>query len=514
MTTLRERSHVILWLLLFFFIASMTVGGLVGGSNIIGVIFGSKDTRNYVGSIDEKRISIREYDYQLRVTLNNILSSIGTNSQVSEETLHRQTWDALKEDYIIKEKIKELNLTVYADEVREYMLQSPPEGYKTSLTSAGFFTDDTGNFDLTSYQNAIRNGNMPLATKQLNIRWEDGLKNWLANKKLRDAYNLLVSVSDNEIKDEYMRNNINLSVDYIYINPSNIADSLLVISENELSDYYSDNKENYKTDEKVSINYILYEVKIAPEDTLNYNIEIDSLMNEAFVLSDESNFTSFNDAISVYEKTISDTINVSQSLQGYSGIPASMGSSRKVIRFAFDNDINSTSTPIEMKNGIAVFHIIKKENTAFKVFEEVKEAINRTLLKNAKDEKAKSIILESENSNWNEFSVSNDLINLELNQENKISGNYNAIGKSSELEGSLSSLSLPGDISKLIKTPTAYAYVKLISKSEFDADDYDKQYSTIKSQLLISKQFSGGYNGWLQSRKEDIEIEDWRHLIY
>ena len=98
MTTLRERSHVILWLLLFFFIASMTVGGLVGGSNIIGVIFGSKDIRNYVGSIDEKRISIREYDYQLRVTLNNILSSSSANSQVSEETLHRQTWDALKED--------------------------------------------------------------------------------------------------------------------------------------------------------------------------------------------------------------------------------------------------------------------------------------------------------------------------------------------------------------------------------------------------------------------------------
>ena len=36
----------------------MTVGGLVGGSNIIGVLFGSKDTRNYVGSIDGKRISI------------------------------------------------------------------------------------------------------------------------------------------------------------------------------------------------------------------------------------------------------------------------------------------------------------------------------------------------------------------------------------------------------------------------------------------------------------------------
>ena len=125
---------------------------------------------------------------------------------------------------------------------------------------------------------------------------------------MRDAYNLLVSVSDNEIKDEYIRNNINLFVDYLYINPNNIADSLLIISENELSDYYYNNKEKYKIDENVSIYYVLYELETAPEDTLNYNIEKDSLMNEAFILSDESNFTSFNSAISTYEKTIADTI--------------------------------------------------------------------------------------------------------------------------------------------------------------------------------------------------------------
>ncbi|MBV68058.1 MAG: hypothetical protein CMG26_06870, partial [Candidatus Marinimicrobia bacterium] len=183
MTTLRERSHVILWLLLFFFVASMTMGGLVGGSNIISVIFGSKDIRNYVGSIDGKRISIREYDYQLRVALNNILNTQGENAQVSEDRLHRDAWESLKEDYIIKEKIKELNLTVYSEEVKDYMLQSPPQKYQEALNAAGFFTDSSGAFDLISYQNAIRNGQMPLSTKQLNIRWEDGIKNFLSNKK-------------------------------------------------------------------------------------------------------------------------------------------------------------------------------------------------------------------------------------------------------------------------------------------------------------------------------------------
>ena len=515
MTTLRERSHVILWLLLFFFVASMTMGGLVGGSNIISVIFGSKDIRNYVGSIDDKRISIREYDYQLRVALNNILSTQGENAQISEERLHRDAWESLKEDYIVKEKIIKLNLTVYSEEVRDYMLQSPPPKYIEALTAAGFFTDSSGAFNLLSYQNAIRNGEMPLATKQLNIRWEDGIKNYLSSKKLTDSYNLLSSVTENEVMDEYIRNNIDLSIDYLYINPSTIADSTILISEQDLLSYYDDNKEEkYIVEDKVDLDYVIYEVLTPENDTLNYNIEKDSLMSEAFILSDEANYTSFSDAILSYKKNITDTISVSQSLQGFSGLPAVMGNSRKVIRFAFDGEIDATSTPIEMKNGIAVFHIAAKQEKSYKPFEEVKETISRTLLRNAKIEMGKSIITDLQHTDWNEVINSNSLMNLELASESKISGNYKGIGKSPELEGALSSLLDLGDISSLIKTPTAYAFAKLVSRSELDEEDYNEQYSSIKSQLLLNKRFSSGYNEWLRNRKESIEVEDWRHLIY
>ena len=38
MTSIRNRSHVFLWALLFLFLLSMSVGGLVGGANIIDQI--------------------------------------------------------------------------------------------------------------------------------------------------------------------------------------------------------------------------------------------------------------------------------------------------------------------------------------------------------------------------------------------------------------------------------------------------------------------------------------------
>ena len=40
MTSMRERMHVVLWALLAMFLLSMTIGGLVGGANILDQLVG------------------------------------------------------------------------------------------------------------------------------------------------------------------------------------------------------------------------------------------------------------------------------------------------------------------------------------------------------------------------------------------------------------------------------------------------------------------------------------------
>ena len=72
MTQLREKSHIILWLLLFFFIASMTVGGLVGGANIMNLIFGGRNIRLNAGRINGKDITHSRYIRQRENQLNRM----------------------------------------------------------------------------------------------------------------------------------------------------------------------------------------------------------------------------------------------------------------------------------------------------------------------------------------------------------------------------------------------------------------------------------------------------------
>ena len=48
MTSMRERMHIVLWTLLALFLLSMTVGGLVGGANIIDQLFGNTNPQTTI----------------------------------------------------------------------------------------------------------------------------------------------------------------------------------------------------------------------------------------------------------------------------------------------------------------------------------------------------------------------------------------------------------------------------------------------------------------------------------
>ena len=53
---LRNRMHVVLWALLVLFLLSMTVGGLVGGANIIDQLLGRVNPAEAIGLVMVKRL--------------------------------------------------------------------------------------------------------------------------------------------------------------------------------------------------------------------------------------------------------------------------------------------------------------------------------------------------------------------------------------------------------------------------------------------------------------------------
>ena len=117
MTQLRERSHIILWLLLFFFIASMTVGGLVGGANIMNLIFGGRNIRLNAGRINGNDITHRRYIQQREIQLNQMRIQGQEINNRAYQTAGDFAWNSIIERELQNQKIKQLGLEVSLDEI-------------------------------------------------------------------------------------------------------------------------------------------------------------------------------------------------------------------------------------------------------------------------------------------------------------------------------------------------------------------------------------------------------------
>ena len=147
----------------------------------------------------------------------------------------------------------------------------------------------------------------------------------------------------------------------------------------------------------------------------------------------------------------------------------------------------------------------------------MKGKIKRDLLKNKKIEYARETIFSNIdfNMSWDKISEDNNLINLIKNERNTISSRFKEIGSSSELIGTLMSLS-PGEISKVIEMKEFNSksfVVRLNGKDDIDEDNYLDSYESIKSNLL-SQRNNRAFTDWLEYNKELTSSEDWRKDIY
>ena len=126
MTQLRERSHIILWLLLFFFIASMTVGGLVGGANILDLIFGGKNIQINAGRIDGKNISHARFLREREIQLNRMRRQGQEIDNRAYMNAGDFAWNTIIERELKDEKIKQLGLEVSLDEIYDFLVNTLP----------------------------------------------------------------------------------------------------------------------------------------------------------------------------------------------------------------------------------------------------------------------------------------------------------------------------------------------------------------------------------------------------
>ncbi|MCK4715884.1 MAG: peptidylprolyl isomerase, partial [Candidatus Marinimicrobia bacterium] len=266
MKRLRDNTHVILWAFLIIFILSMTIGGLVGGANIMDIFSKEKKLQGKAGVVNGKEFDGMQYSRLIQNELDRIRES---GQEITEDVIQRisdQIWESFINETLIAEEVKRLGLEATDWEVYEYLMQYPPDFL---INQEVFLTD--GQFDQQKYVQALTN---PQGNEWIGI--EQYLRGLLPFQKIRNLVENLAVVTDGEVLNEYTKTKVPFTLETLLFPYPMVSSDSFYVSESEIKAYYKNHKEDYFVEETRQMDYVFFELKPSPADSLTqYELAVD-----------------------------------------------------------------------------------------------------------------------------------------------------------------------------------------------------------------------------------------------
>ncbi|MCI0496282.1 peptidylprolyl isomerase, partial [candidate division KSB1 bacterium] len=259
MNKMRENMSVILFFLLIMFLASMTIGGLVGGADILDIISGRKaDTIMVVNGDD---VSYEQFTRAYNAELEEFRTKNSDKEPQSYQIqqIENQVWDSFIRDILKRQEIERLGLRVSDEEIKYFIFTNPHPLFRMDQN----FWNDKNEFDLEKFQSAL---NSP-GNEQFWRYKEEYLRMYLPYEKLDDEIIATVRITDEEVREDFARKNQKVKVSYMFFDPNKYPIRDDEISEKEIKDYYQAHVDEFKQEEMRRINYVLFDTNPSAADT-------------------------------------------------------------------------------------------------------------------------------------------------------------------------------------------------------------------------------------------------------
>jgi len=216
-----------------------------------------------LGSVNGKEIKYTEFESQLQLAIEQQKQQTGEDpDEAMIQMLRDQVWDNFVTQTLVQQEIEKLGIRVTNQEILDWVYNKPqtlPDAVKRS------FIDSTGQFNMAGYQQALES-KAPEATKFWS-QVEEYLKQILLSQKLTSVITGTVRVSESEVKQKFIDDNIFASFNYIHLAPALVPDNQIQITEEELKNYYETHKDDFKREESVKMKYVLFSDSPIAEDS-------------------------------------------------------------------------------------------------------------------------------------------------------------------------------------------------------------------------------------------------------
>ncbi len=258
MTSIRERQKFILWAFLLIFILSLSIGGLVGGANVIDQIFGGNlMTGNAVGAVNSNRITLDQLSRAISAQTEQAREQFGELNDRLLDQAETQAWESLVSLILLNSEIEDRRLEATGEEIY-YALQNYPPPF---LQQNEAFQRD-GQFDPALYFQALNN---PTGSEWAPV--EAYLASILPGEKMSHLLRAVAYTSEEEVKSAWYDRNTDATIDYIYVPTNKIKADDIVVSEDDLKAIYRQERDNYLLPETRVLEYVIWAKAPTVEDS-------------------------------------------------------------------------------------------------------------------------------------------------------------------------------------------------------------------------------------------------------
>jgi len=192
-------------------------------------------------------------------------------------------------------------------------------------------------------------------------------------------------------------------------------------------------------------------------------------------------------------------------------IPGAVGQDKSLLKYFFENKVNTISEPVKIDAGYAIYESISKLATGYQNFDSIKTTFIKPKVINEKKYKillgiATDLEGKIQNGDINSLKEVASQYTYEVADSFAVTKPDKILGQDFALSAAVFNMK-PGEISKPIKGVKGYYIVKINSITEFNQEDYVLKAPDIKKNLLMSKK-QQIVSEWLARMQTEAEIID------
>ena len=333
MTKLREFSKVFIIILAASFIGLMV---FEWGADYSGK---RSQAQTMVGSVNGHELSFSMFQELYQQLYENQRARMdNTNMDENQlKMLRDQVWEQFIQRTLFQEEMDKLGISVSDSEIVYQIFNYPLEDFKRV---PAFQTN--GIFDIQKYHAALGDPNIPW------MQVEEIYRQQIPFIKLQNIVSNTVRVTDQEVKDSYIRDNLKVKVEYLGVTANSFNRDDEEVTDSEIKDFYNKHKDEYKQSEQRELSYVLYPVNTTAEDTNRVFSDFDEIKNRL------ANGENFNDLALIFSMDPS-----VQSNKGDLGYFEKGDMTKRFSDAAFAAKIGEVVGPIETEFG---WHLIYVED--------------------------------------------------------------------------------------------------------------------------------------------------------